>query len=637
MFRNASIKTKLQISFFLFGFLAVSVIGWEAYSRAESSLEERAFQQLTAIREIKKNQVEAYFRERSNLLRTVAGSQAVRSLMLDPQAGRASEYIDSFLDWMQVEALFLLEPGTGEVLYASDAANRHSGTPGNLRTSLESIHTPDSVLFTDFVRDGIVAPYAFAGCALFNGEGIEGILIVRFGIEALNKLMTQNEGWEEHGLGESGEVYLVGQDLLMRNDSRFLSQEPGKYFASLEDVGVPDSVVDAMKRANSTILLQRVETVAATYGVHGESSTRILKDYRGIQVLSSYAPVRFQNLRWAILAEMDTQEAFAQAHALREQLIFSGLVVLLLAAVLGLLLSRTLSKPILSLVETAKAYGKGDYEARPAIATKDEIGTLGATLHEMAGHILQHTSELEEEVAKRRKAQAELWESNAELQNLSSHIQAAREEERKNLARELHDELGQALTAMRMDIKQLHKRFEGAEGELRELLESMDESVSSTIQSVKRITAELRPGILDDLGLPAAIEWYASDVQKRSGLEVHTLVHTGGREVDSEMAISVYRIFQEAMTNVIRHAEATEVDVSFIIDAREVELTVRDNGVGIESTAVSDPKSYGLIGMRERAYAHGGKFYLQRGKSGGTTLSVSIPFTTPAQDKGTKE
>lgn len=219
-----------------------------------------------------------------------------------------------------------------------------------------------------------------------------------------------------------------------------------------------------------------------------------------------------------------------------------------------------------------------------------------------------------------------LRDSREQLRNLSAHLQSAIEKERMNIAREIHDELGQALTALKMDLFWLENRFPKDQKLLLEKTKSMSRLVDETIKSVQRISTELRPGLLDDLGLAAAIEWQAEEFQKRTGIKCEVTLDPEDIILGQDISITIFRIFQETLTNVARHANATMVKVSLNEKAEKIVLEVRDNGKGITEKQISNPKSFGLIGIRERVHIIGGEFKIIGIQDEGTTVTVSIPL-----------
>ncbi len=231
-----------------------------------------------------------------------------------------------------------------------------------------------------------------------------------------------------------------------------------------------------------------------------------------------------------------------------------------------------------------------------------------------------------EDITEQKKADEELQRSRQELRDLSTHLQSVREKESTRIARKIHDELGQSLTALKMDLSWIETHLREQPDAIREKSRRMVRLVDSTIESVHNIVTELRPSLLDDLGLPAAIEWQADDFQKRSGIRCDASIECGEVVIDKELATTIFRIFQETLTNIARHSKATRCSVTLAENGKELRLEVIDNGVGITDRQIKDPQSFGLIGMRERAHLWGGSVQVTSGATQGTAVTVIVPL-----------
>ncbi|OPY61851.1 MAG: Oxygen sensor histidine kinase NreB [Syntrophorhabdaceae bacterium PtaU1.Bin034] len=233
-----------------------------------------------------------------------------------------------------------------------------------------------------------------------------------------------------------------------------------------------------------------------------------------------------------------------------------------------------------------------------------------------------------QDVTQRRLAEAELRKSREELRTLTAHIQSVREKERTRIAREIHDELGQALTCIKMDLSEIKEEC-GPASDRNTLLSktrSLLELVDSTIDVVRRIAADLRPSILDDLGLVAAVQWLVQDYRKRTGIRCG-LKAPDSILIPKDMATAVFRILQESLTNVTRHAKADKVEITLRKKKGTLTLKVKDNGKGIIESEISNPRSFGILGMRERVLLFQGKIDITGTSGKGTTVMVEIPFT----------
>ena len=234
-----------------------------------------------------------------------------------------------------------------------------------------------------------------------------------------------------------------------------------------------------------------------------------------------------------------------------------------------------------------------------------------------------------EDITDRKRAETEIERSREQLRNLSAHLQSVREKERTRIARELHDELGQLLTALNTGLVLLNRKIPETEKALRDQTGSMIELVDMTMQTLKRIYMALRPGMLDHLGLAVAIGWQAGEFEKRTGIRCKVTVDPEDLSLDPDLSTAIFRIFQETLTNIARHAGAARVHVSLKATAEKVLLTVRDNGRGITQEQLAKPNSFGLLGMRERTHYWGGDVRISGKPGKGTLVKVDIPLRNP--------
>jgi PAS domain S-box-containing protein len=225
-----------------------------------------------------------------------------------------------------------------------------------------------------------------------------------------------------------------------------------------------------------------------------------------------------------------------------------------------------------------------------------------------------------------KDSEKKLEDSRSKLRNLALHLLHAREEERKKVAREIHDELGQMLTALKMDLRWIEKRLGLSSPQVTEKIRGVVELADSTIQTVHRISSELRPGVLDDIGLTAALEWLGGDFSRRSGILCRVDVTAPESRIGGNSSTALFRIIQEALTNVARHSRASRVSVEFWEADGMLEIQVQDDGIGITEEQSTSPLSFGLIGIRERAQGLHGEVSITGMPGKGTTLTVTIPL-----------
>ena len=230
------------------------------------------------------------------------------------------------------------------------------------------------------------------------------------------------------------------------------------------------------------------------------------------------------------------------------------------------------------------------------------------------------------DITERKKREEKLRESYRQIRELSHRLDSVREEERKEIAREIHDELGQILTALKIDISWLEKHSGADETDYPIKVRSMKEMTDMAIKSVQRISAELRPSLIDDLGLKDALEWMMNDLQRRSGIHMQLDFVPELSFIDPQQAITVFRLVQEGLTNVVRHSGADRARVSFAVREGMLKISIVDNGKGIEKKKIQSSESLGIMGMRERALLYDGHVLISGEKGVGTTVTIQVKF-----------
>jgi PAS domain S-box-containing protein len=244
-------------------------------------------------------------------------------------------------------------------------------------------------------------------------------------------------------------------------------------------------------------------------------------------------------------------------------------------------------------------------------------------IYDSEGRIEGHFG-IQRDVTNRHLAREQLEASRQQLRALAARLQRVREEERTGIAREIHDELGQALTGLKLDVAWMKGHLR--RGAMREHCASVMHRIDGTLEAVRRIASELRPSILDQLGLAAALEWQGQDFGARTGITVDMELAVDGTTIPDDLGSSAFRILQESLTNVARHAHATRVSIRLVQTRGFLTLDVSDDGVGIPPNRMEGTASLGLVGMRERAVACGGEFRIAGTPGQGTTVSLRVPL-----------
>lgn len=293
-----------------------------------------------------------------------------------------------------------------------------------------------------------------------------------------------------------------------------------------------------------------------------------------------------------------------------------GLILVTIFAIASAILAAEFSvlRVLRALTRAVRRFGAGDLSARPPLpSSRGELRELAMAFATMADALALR--------------QREAVEAQERLRALSHHLQTARDEEAGRIARELHDELGQLLTGLKMTLARVRRVCADAEhpaaGDL--AMGQMNEQLDSAIDAVRRISAELRPPVLDRLGLKAAVDWLVRDLEAKSGVAIVLNVSGLDEPLDSRVSIAVFRVVQEALTNVVRHSGATEVHIDLVGRDEAVALRIHDNGRGLGPGAADGPHAVGIMGMRERVQLLGGAFRIESGPGRGTTVVVEVP------------
>jgi signal transduction histidine kinase len=279
------------------------------------------------------------------------------------------------------------------------------------------------------------------------------------------------------------------------------------------------------------------------------------------------------------------------------------------------------SEDVSSMFRSYRA-GAVDFMAKPVIpeVLRSKL-SIFMGLHDM-------NRMLNAELSERAATESRLRASEEKLRALASRLEAVREEERIVIARDIHDELGQALTGLKFDLAAFAKNFEADTPAARlERQQGLATAIDRIINSVRRISSGLRPEVLDEIGLSAAIEWQGREFQRRTGIRCNVEMDPSPRDPDKARSTVLFRIYQELLTNVARHANATRVNVSFGEGETALALSVEDNGRGITDKEIESPSSLGFLGLKERVLAFGGSIDVKGEAGKGTRVSVTIPIT----------
>ncbi len=323
-----------------------------------------------------------------------------------------------------------------------------------------------------------------------------------------------------------------------------------------------------------------------------------------------------QHTPWMITIEFTQASLLAAPNRFMNWLFIAGMLFTAIGSFLAWLLSRNLTRPLKDLTAASSKLAEGDYTAVVPVERRDEMGELARAFNTMSGKIREAHDNLEKQVH-------ETGQMNEQLRDLSAHLQNIREEERIHIAREMHDELGQLLTGFKMDVIAVKRKLEQPVDPLiLKRLNSLEAASDDAIKFVRKLSAELRPSLLDDLGLIAALEWHSQEFESRYG--IRTIFQSEMPEITISPLIGtgLFRIFQESLTNIARHAGAHQINAALKKSDQLLKLTIADDGKGFDPN--DNRKTLGLLGMKERAIMIGGELDIHSRPGRGTIITVTI-------------
>ena len=340
------------------------------------------------------------------------------------------------------------------------------------------------------------------------------------------------------------------------------------------------------------------------------------KNREGKTVMASLKPI--PNTSWVFLVLFPREEVLAPARTFLKWIIIIGALLNLIAIFVTWHMSQNLTRPLQELTSAATSIASGNHHTQVNVNRYDEIGKLSRAFNTMSKKVSRSKEELEQKIA-------ETQQMTTRLRELSAHLQNIREEERIHIAREMHDELGQLLTGFKMDVSWLHKKLSHTEDPVvKEKLGEMMEVVNEAARFVRKLASELRPSILDDLGLIPALDWHSQEFKRRSNINVEFRSRLEDISTSKDVATGLFRIYQESLTNVARHADAHKVNAELDLVESKIQLTITDDGKGFD-TRSGERKTLGILGMKERAAMLGGQLRIYSAPGKGTTVLISVP------------
>ncbi len=589
--RKISITDKLIIASLLISVLTITVVASYSFYNAKKAILNRTFNQLNSVRVIKTNLIETFFYNCFKEVGLAAASSDIRFLVKqineinkpekntpinDFKLGKSRKFINE-LSQEHYSRIFII--GKNKLIYPLKNSCENN-TSANCKEFYNEGVTNNDVFVKDYTKNKNDSFANLTICKTIKDGNNEilGILVFEIPSIVIDKIMLNDN--PASGLGASGESYLVGSDYLMRSSSRFQEK---------------------------SILKTFVKTKAVQSVLNNKPGTKLIKDYRNIEVLSSYDKINVPNLHWVILAEIDYKEVTIPIYKIRNEIIFISIFIFLIVMLVVIILSKKITFPIQKLNQAAHEVGTGNLDVEIHNISDDEIGELTETFNHMVKQLKTQAKELGVEKTK----------------SLRSLIDG-QEIERQRLSRELHDSLGQLLIALKLKFESsLPKNTKITDAQL-----NLGNLFDNAIEETRRISNNLMPAALSEFGLITAIRNICNDVSETSNIKIKFNKKGESKNLTSEIKIYLFRIIQETMTNIVKHSEAKNVQINLEFSTKKILVNIKDDGKGFDIVKDKKENSNGLNNIIDRVSLLNGKFKIFSERKKGTTIIIEIPINT---------
>lgn len=577
--------------FLLLGIGSILVIGYFSFVSARNALLSRTYNQLTSLRIARTQAVGRFFDERLSETSRFADSEEVQSSALKLIAGNELSQNDVKTIAGRSSTISSYYKGFGFADNKGKILYWHKTIRGAAKDAEPCVNIVKPTEYKSFLID-YNSTKSLPGNPLIVAGPVEqnGITAAYFLLEIdanqINEFMLEVR--PENGLGYSGETYLVGRDFYMRSQSRFLS---------------------------NSVMKTRVITTPVRKALLNESGLDLAKDYRGIEVLSSFGLLRRAGLEWAILAELDYSEATASVYSLRNSILMLSVVMGLAFFILTYFISTRITRPVIELRTAAIDLGEGRLEQIPVIKSDDELGELAEAFSNMAQKLQD----------KDRALKAE------RISRLRSAIDG-QDQERQRLSRELHDGIGQSMIAIRLKLGALENNISE---QIKPGLVSAINLTDNLIDDVRAMTNALMPPALSEFGITSAVRSLCSNLTENYGIKTIFEGEIPDKQLGKKARLYIFRIFQEIFNNVARHSGATELRIVAETRQQTLLISIEDNGRGFAVNESCPSNGHGLNNIRERIGLLRGKVEIISAPDKGTVFQIELPLIKGLYDQGT--
>ncbi|MCF6184241.1 MAG: HAMP domain-containing protein [Bacteroidales bacterium] len=584
--RRFSITDKLIIASFLLSIIIIVIVASFSFYKAKIAILDRSFDQINSVRVIKTNLLESFFYNCKKDIQLAAVSSDIKNIVnrINTLNGTSDFTIinrhifktnNLFVNKISKEYYHnIYIVGRNKFVYP---VTLNSENAINYNLLWNKTIASKYILFNDFSKTEHLSKFLTISSKITDSlNNPVGMIVFEILPSAVDAIMLNNE--PSNGLGKSGESYLVGSDYLMRSSSRFQT----------------NSIL------NTLVKTEAVDSVFAN-----KPGTKVIDDYRDIKVLSSYSMIKIPNLNWAVLVEIDFEEVTVPIYKIRSEIIFISIFIFLIVLILIIVLSKKITYPIQKLNQAAHEVGTGNLDVEIHNNSDDEIGELTETFNQMIVKLKKQAKELEIEKSK-------------SLRSLFD----GQETERQRLSRELHDSLGQLLIGLKLKYESYLNQLKLKSNSFSDLSLLFDK----TIEETRRISNNLMPAALSEFGLATSVRNICNEINETTEITVKYEAEGSGKDIDSEVKIYLFRIIQEALTNIIKHADANNVRICLSFKNDIVTIKIEDDGCGFDPSENKNIKSNGLNNIKDRVALLSGTLEIISKIRKGTKIIIKIPL-----------
>jgi len=590
--KNISITEKLIFYFVCLGVVVIIIIGSYSYFFTKRALLNRTFDQLISLRLEKKNRIEQFFIDRDRDINLISKSEEIKRIIdvLNTKEKSVekitklqynsylSNYISTYGYYQRLHVVSLNDFMFDINSPLTDLKNNsdiNTISDSNLKNFCKEIVSAKKTIIQDLTKSKVLI---YIGTPILDeAKDILGFVVLEIPVTAINKIMFGYS--ENNGLGKTGETYLVGNDYLMRSNSRF------KENAVLNIKVTSESVLNAFD---------------------GKTGFGIVKDYRNISTLSSYSKVNIAGLNWAIIAEIDEEEAMVPVYSIRNNILLISIIIAASVFIFAFVISKRITLPLKRLQKASEQIGAGNYEVNLEVASIDEIGLLTDAFNNMSLQLKKQKEEIEIE----------------KTQKVSSLIDG-QEMERQRLSRDLHDSLGQSILAVKIKLEQVKNA--NIEKNQQIIYETLD-LIKNTINEIRNISNDLMPPVLEAFGLEHGLKNLCKDTSANTSIPITFTCENIPETLDKKLQIYLYRISQEAINNITKHSSATEASIKISYVNKVLFLNIADNGNGFEITKTNN-QGNGIMNIKQRVELLKGECKIFSGTGKGTQINIKIPVS----------